>query len=82
MVINITLTGRPLLMNYQMSGISGVGYRNGVLTINPQWWSMRDSLPSYSWAVLADKMIKLVKSSPRVSDMVNDALDKVEQKLG
>jgi len=81
-MINITLTGRPLFHHYQMGGLFGVKYRNGVLTANPQWVSEKDSLPSYKWGFLVDKMIRFVKQSEPIDRKLNKTLDLVEKKVG
>ena len=79
---NMTLTGRPLAMEYRLGGMWGVTYRDGLLTINPQWVSARDSMPSYAWSQVVDKMVHQVKQSERISDMAEKTLDGVEAKLG
>ena len=53
-----------------------------MLTINPQWVSVSDSLPSYAWSAMVDKMIHTVKQSKKIVDMVNEAMDVAESKLG
>jgi hypothetical protein len=82
LLINITLTGRPIFMDYRMGGMFGVAYRDGVLTVNPQWVCAKDSFPSYSWATIADKMIHAVKQSPKVTEVIDKTLDHAESKLG
>lgn len=81
-MINITLTGRPLFEHYTISGLRMVGYRDGVLVVNPQWVSENDSLPSYKWGFVVDKMIREVKQSEPIDRKIGKTLDKVEQKLG
>jgi len=81
-MVNITLTGRPLIHHYQMGGLFGVKYRNGVLTANPQWVSEKDSLPSYKWGFVVDKIIRFVKQSDRIDKKLNKTLDLVEKKVG
>jgi hypothetical protein len=81
-MINITLTGRPLFHHYSIGGLFGVGYRDGILTVNPQWLSERESIPSYKWGYAVDKMIQIVKQSEPIERTIDGALDKIEQKLG
>jgi tetrahydromethanopterin S-methyltransferase subunit G len=81
-MVNMTLTGRPLFQEYRMGGMFGVGYRKGVLTVNPQWISSKDSIPSYKWGYVVDKLIKIVKQSEKIEKKIDAVLDKVEQKTG
>ena len=64
-----------------MSGMTSIAYRDGVLTVNPEWYTTRDEFNSYSWAPKADKMIRIVKQSPKVSDVIDEELDNTERKL-
>jgi hypothetical protein len=80
-MINITLSGKPLISHYQVGGFYGLAYQDGVLTVNPEWRG-GDALPSYEWGKVVDKMIQIVKQSDPISKVIGSALDKVEQKLG
>jgi len=83
-MINMTLTGRPLFHQYTLFGIlGGTSYnkRTGVLTINPTWQSERDSIPSYKWGFVVDKMIRAVKQSDRISDKIEIQLGKIEARF-
>jgi len=82
--LNFAMTGIPMFRVYNLGGFHGIAYdgRAGVLTVNPEWRSTREEFTSYGWAPLADKMIQVVKQSPRVADVVSDSLDKAEVKLG
>lgn len=82
--LNFAMTGIPMFRVYNLGGFSGMAYnsRTGVLTVNPEWRTTREEFTSYGWAPLADKMIQIVKQSPRIVDVVNENLDKAEVKLG
>lgn len=82
-MINITLSGKPLFHNYTIGGMHGLGYRNGVLTVNPQWVSGKeDAMASYKWGYVVDNMIQTVKQSDRIDRTIEATLDKAEQKIG
>ena len=88
-MIEFSALGHPHYMEYSsIGGRAGVGqlpkYRDGVLTVNPEWRERIGKQPSRSfrWVESVDEMIRFVKTSEKIKDKVEDELEKVEEEIG
>lgn len=82
-MMNMTLTGRPLMHVYSLRGLGGASIDRGSLMLNPSWVSQReDAMPSYKWGFYVDKIISMIKGSEGIKDKIEKDLNEVERAYG